>query len=437
MSLIYPNPPAGTGGGTPGAPVNSIQFNQPLGTFAGSAEFTIDLAAQALLLGATVPFTIRPIAQAAAALALNIAGGAAGGANPGGALTLTGGAGAGGAAGGTASLVGGPATAAGAAGGSAAVTAAAGSGAGAGGNVAITAGAGGATGAGGSISLTGGATPTALAGGAVNITAGAGTAASGAGGEININAGAGDAGGGDVNIRGGTIANNPGGRISLIAGSGSGGSNGIVLDCNTGMLLVQNCLNFALSALGAQTFPLAGSRIVADLSNATATNRLAFQSSVANGSSVVNIIPNGTSQVSAVSLFASSSFAAGSALQQIAISGATPAAFWDSITVGGTGTGANHQWRTTNAGVTETKMTLFPGGNLQIGNAVAETAGAERLQVNGSLSISDATMIRTYTAFGNGAGAGAGTLTNAPAAGDPTKWIPINDNGTVRHIPAW
>lgn len=37
----------------------------------------------------------------------------------------------------------------------------------------------------------------------------------------------------------------------------------------------------------------------------------------------------------------------------------------------------------------------------------------------------------------NGAGAATGTLTNAPAAGNPTKWITINDNGTTRYIPAW
>lgn len=40
-------------------------------------------------------------------------------------------------------------------------------------------------------------------------------------------------------------------------------------------------------------------------------------------------------------------------------------------------------------------------------------------------------------AFTNGAGASIGTLTNAPAVGDPTKWIPIDDNGTTRYIPAW
>lgn len=31
-----------TGGGTPGAPVNSVQFNNPLGTFAGDSRFTFD-----------------------------------------------------------------------------------------------------------------------------------------------------------------------------------------------------------------------------------------------------------------------------------------------------------------------------------------------------------------------------------------------------------
>lgn len=46
-------------------------------------------------------------------------------------------------------------------------------------------------------------------------------------------------------------------------------------------------------------------------------------------------------------------------------------------------------------------------------------------------------ILTTSAAITSGAGAGAGTLTNAPAAGDPTAWIPINDNGTTRYIPAW
>ena len=46
-------------------------------------------------------------------------------------------------------------------------------------------------------------------------------------------------------------------------------------------------------------------------------------------------------------------------------------------------------------------------------------------------------LINTTYALGNGAASSTGTITNAPAVGNPTKWIPINDNGTTRHIPAW
>lgn len=56
----------------------------------------------------------------------------------------------------------------------------------------------------------------------------------------------------------------------------------------------------------------------------------------------------------------------------------------------------------------------------------------------GQLYTNSATfMIRTKTSYTNGAGAGAGTITNAPAAGNPTKWIPVDDNGTTRYVPAW
>lgn len=46
-------------------------------------------------------------------------------------------------------------------------------------------------------------------------------------------------------------------------------------------------------------------------------------------------------------------------------------------------------------------------------------------------------LVATSVALTNGAGASAGTLTNAPSIGNPTKWIPISDNGTIRNIPAW
>jgi len=45
--------------------------------------------------------------------------------------------------------------------------------------------------------------------------------------------------------------------------------------------------------------------------------------------------------------------------------------------------------------------------------------------------------LTSATAITTGAGSSAGTLSNAPVAGNPTKWIKINDAGTTRYIPAW
>lgn len=46
-------------------------------------------------------------------------------------------------------------------------------------------------------------------------------------------------------------------------------------------------------------------------------------------------------------------------------------------------------------------------------------------------------LAKTTTTYADGAAAAAGTLLNAPSAGNPTKWIPVDDNGTTRYIPAW
>ncbi|VVE59459.1 hypothetical protein PIN31009_05542 [Pandoraea iniqua] len=48
-----------------------------------------------------------------------------------------------------------------------------------------------------------------------------------------------------------------------------------------------------------------------------------------------------------------------------------------------------------------------------------------------------ARLMSTSVSLANAAGAAAGTLTNAPVAGNPTKWITINDNGVARRIPSW
>lgn len=60
------------------------------------------------------------------------------------------------------------------------------------------------------------------------------------------------------------------------------------------------------------------------------------------------------------------------------------------------------------------------------------------LELSGTLTTTGGAVLhKTSSALTNGAGASVGTLTNAPAAGNPTKWIGINDNGTTRYIPAW
>jgi len=55
----------------------------------------------------------------------------------------------------------------------------------------------------------------------------------------------------------------------------------------------------------------------------------------------------------------------------------------------------------------------------------------------GNVSFPGGVLLKTTAALTDGAGASTGTLTNSPTVGNPTKWIPINDNGTTRYIPAW
>lgn len=46
-------------------------------------------------------------------------------------------------------------------------------------------------------------------------------------------------------------------------------------------------------------------------------------------------------------------------------------------------------------------------------------------------------LMSSSVAWTAGATGNVPTLTAGPVTGNPTKWIAINDNGTVRHVPAW
>lgn len=83
------------------------------------------------------------------------------------------------------------------------------------------------------------------------------------------------------------------------------------------------------------------------------------------------------------------------------------------------------------------------GGNLKAGvdgSYDIGVSGANRARnayLAGKIVTGSTTLHETSVALANGAAAATGTLTNAPAAGNPTKWFPINDNGTTRYVPAW
>lgn len=55
----------------------------------------------------------------------------------------------------------------------------------------------------------------------------------------------------------------------------------------------------------------------------------------------------------------------------------------------------------------------------------------------GTHTYNDLLLHRSTVSMTDGAAGNVGSLNNAPVAGNPTKWIPINDNGTTRYIPAW
>lgn len=106
----------------------------------------------------------------------------------------------------------------------------------------------------------------------------------------------------------------------------------------------------------------------------------------------------------------------------------------DSVTIGGIGSSVwglgDGQNDIVVLGFTGKAVKLVPNAN-----------GALALIVNidGLVEVSGATgvLLKSTGVLTNGAAAAAGTLTNAPAAGNPTKWISINDGGTIRKIPAW
>lgn len=79
-----------------------------------------------------------------------------------------------------------------------------------------------------------------------------------------------------------------------------------------------------------------------------------------------------------------------------------------------------------------TRLTISPNGVVTL---AAPTVAAENLVIDGNGGAGQASI--RLNGLTNGAGVAAGTLANAPSAGDPSFWIPISIGGLARFIPAW
>lgn len=98
---------------------------------------------------------------------------------------------------------------------------------------------------------------------------------------------------------------------------------------------------------------------------------------------------------------------------------------------------------------------IYDAGQSRFENALLAYGGNIQIAVGpGTVTISDHSLAvfttvhatfyetsdflhRNVGSMTDGTGASAGTLNNAPVAGDPTKWLAVDDGGTLRWVPAW
>lgn len=59
------------------------------------------------------------------------------------------------------------------------------------------------------------------------------------------------------------------------------------------------------------------------------------------------------------------------------------------------------------------------------------------MTLTGALTTKSGTLVTNTQAYTDGSAGNTATLTNAPAVGNPTKWIPLVDNGITRYVPTW
>lgn len=122
------------------------------------------------------------------------------------------------------------------------------------------------------------------------------------------------------------------------------------------------------------TFSGTGLRLLGDFSNATIANRLMFQSSTANGSTSIGVLPNGTSTITNINLFGGTDSTNASIAQMV--NTGSEASFRGAIT--GTGTYLPLTFYT---GGSE-RVRIDTNGNVGIGN----TSPAHALSITGNVN---------------------------------------------------
>jgi hypothetical protein len=109
---------------------------------------------------------------------------------------------------------------------------------------------------------------------------------------------------------------------STITAGNATNSGLIVSPDNTGALEIKTGSGAGTTAISIDSsqnvnFSGTAQRITGDFSNATLANRVAFQTSTVNGATTVNVIPNGTSQISSLVLNSTSTVADASTAQLV------------------------------------------------------------------------------------------------------------------------
>jgi hypothetical protein len=133
----------------------------------------------------------------------------------------------------------------------------------------------------------------------------------------------------------------------------------------------------SLTDSGNLTFTGTGNRITGDFSNATASNRVAFQSSTTNGATTIEVIPNGTGTSAGLFLESDSTITNSSALG-LSLVGGTDARIQSLIR--GSGTFLPMTFYTGGA----ERLRIDTSGKVLIGTTAA--ASSELFRVNGSIA---------------------------------------------------